>query len=190
LVQTRQIDPLDILGRTPIAISLKESLSYLRGKRIFITGAGGSIGSELARQLLSGGAERLYLFGHGENSICQIYRELRLLQSEGVGEKATIVPIIGDMKDKEYVDFIRDNESLLKDKDNPEEYEKMLEDAENLYKPQTESKVVPAENRVQHINNFPVSGLAVSCRLTIDDIESVSFKTEDKYYIITITLGD
>ena len=93
-------------------------------------------------------------------------------------------------KDKEYVDFIRDNESLLKDKDNPEEYEKMLEDAENLYKPQTESKVVPAENRVQHINNFPVSGLAVSCRLTIDDIESVSFKTEDKYYIITITLGD
>jgi hypothetical protein len=93
-------------------------------------------------------------------------------------------------KDKEYVDFIRDNESLLKDDSNPEEYDKMLKDAENLYKPQTESKVVPAENRVQHINNFPVSGLAVSCRLTIDDIESVSFKTEDKYYIITITLGD
>ena len=65
LVQTRKIDPLDILGRTPIAISLKESLKYLRGKRVLITGAGGSIGSELARQLLSGGAERLYLFGHG-----------------------------------------------------------------------------------------------------------------------------
>ena len=112
LVQTRQIDPLDILGRTPIAISLKESLSYLRGKRVFITGAGGSIGSELARQLLSGGAERLYLFGHGENSICQIYRELRLLQSEGVGEKATIVPIIGDMKDKEYVALLKENERL------------------------------------------------------------------------------
>ncbi len=106
LVQTREIDPLDILGRTPVAISLKESLNYLRGKRVFITGAGGSIGSELARQLLSGGAERLYLFGHGENSICAIYRELRLLQSEGVGEKATIVPIIGDMRDREYVDYI------------------------------------------------------------------------------------
>lgn len=106
LVQTRDIDPLDILGRTPITISLKKSLSYLRGKRVFITGAGGSIGSELARQLLSGGAERLYLFGHGENSICQIYRELKILQQEGVGEKATIVPIIGDMRDKEYVDFI------------------------------------------------------------------------------------
>ncbi len=106
LVQTREIDPLDILGRTPVTISLKESLGYLRGKRVFITGAGGSIGSELSRQLLSGGAERLYLFGHGENSICRIYRELRLLQAEGVGEKATIVPIIGDMRDREYVDYI------------------------------------------------------------------------------------
>ncbi|MBO7582476.1 MAG: polysaccharide biosynthesis protein [Treponema sp.] len=106
LVQTREIDPLDILGRTPIAISLKESLNYLRGKRVLITGAGGSIGSELARQLLSGGAERLYLLGHGENSICQIFRELKVLQTEGVGEKATVVPIIGDMRNKEYMDFI------------------------------------------------------------------------------------
>jgi len=109
LVQTREIDPLDILGRTPIAISLKESLNYLRGKRVLITGAGGSIGSELARQLLSGGAERLYLFGHGENSICNIFRELKVLQAEGVGEKATIVPIIGDMKDRNYVDYIIKN---------------------------------------------------------------------------------
>ena len=106
LVQTREIDPLDILGRTPVMIPLHESLAYLRGKRVLITGAGGSIGSELARQLLSGGAERLYLFGHGENSIVQIYRELIVLQNEGVGEKATVVPIIGDMKDREYTQYI------------------------------------------------------------------------------------
>lgn len=106
LVQARDIDPLDILGRTPITISLKKSLSYLRGKRVLITGAGGSIGSELSRQLLSGGAERLYLFGHGENSIYQIDRELRLLQHEGVGEKATIVPIIGELKDAAYMKYI------------------------------------------------------------------------------------
>lgn len=105
-VQAREIDPLDILGRKAVTISLKESLSYLRGKRVLITGAGGSIGSELSRQLLSGGAERLYLFGHGENSIYQINRELKLLQAEGVGEKATVVPIIGDMKDREYVRYI------------------------------------------------------------------------------------
>ena len=106
LVQTREIDPLDILGRTPVIIPLHESLAYLRGKRVLITGAGGSIGSELARQLLSGGAERLYLFGHGENSIVQIYRELIVLQNEGVGEKATVVPIIGDLKDREYMRYI------------------------------------------------------------------------------------
>ena len=106
LVQTREINPLDLLGRTPITISLKETLSYLRGKRVLITGAGGSIGSELARQLLSGGAERLYLFGHGENSIYHIEKELRILQAEGVGEKATVVPVIGELKDKAYLDWL------------------------------------------------------------------------------------
>lgn len=106
LVQARDVEPQDILGRTPITVPLRESLAYLRGKRVLITGAGGSIGSEIARQLLSGGAERLYLFGHGENSIYQIDRELRLLQKEGVGEKATVVPIIGDMKDANYTQWI------------------------------------------------------------------------------------
>ncbi|MDR1637526.1 MAG: polysaccharide biosynthesis protein [Treponema sp.] len=106
LIQTRSIDPQDLLGRTPAAINLRESLAYLRGKRVLVTGAGGSIGSELCRQLLSGGASRLYLFGHGENSIYQIDRELRLLQEEGVGEKAVLVPVIGDLKDGDYVDYI------------------------------------------------------------------------------------
>jgi len=106
LIQAREINPQDLLGRPPVAISLKKSLAYLRGKRVLITGAGGSIGSELARQLLSGGAERIYLFGHGENSIYQIDRELRLLQDGGVGEKATIVPVIGELKDREYMRYI------------------------------------------------------------------------------------
>jgi FlaA1/EpsC-like NDP-sugar epimerase len=105
-IQTRAIDPQDLLGRSPVSINLKESLAYLRGKRVLVTGAGGSIGSELCRQLLSGGAERLYLLGHGENSIYQIDRELRLLQEEGVGEKATVVPVIGDLKDAPYVEFL------------------------------------------------------------------------------------
>ncbi|MDR2747812.1 MAG: polysaccharide biosynthesis protein [Treponema sp.] len=106
LIQTRNIDPQDLLGRTPVAINLKQSLAYLRDKRVLVTGAGGSIGSELCLQLLSGGASRLYLFGHGENSIYQIDRELRLLQEEGVGEKAVLVPVIGDLKDEIYIDYI------------------------------------------------------------------------------------
>ncbi|PIE04295.1 MAG: polysaccharide biosynthesis protein [Spirochaetales bacterium] len=105
-VQTREIDPQDLLGREPILIDLKESLSYVRGKRVLITGAGGSIGSELSRQLLYGGAERLYLLGHGENSIWKIERELRKLQDAGVGERAIIVPVIGELQDSDYVRFL------------------------------------------------------------------------------------
>lgn len=106
LVQARDINPEDLLGRTPITIKLTETLSYLRGKRVLITGAGGSIGSELSRQLLSAGAERVYLFGHGENSIYQIRKELTILQEGGVGEKAIVVPVIGDLKDRDYMTYI------------------------------------------------------------------------------------
>jgi FlaA1/EpsC-like NDP-sugar epimerase len=102
LIQARDINPEDLLTRKPVRLNLKESLRYLRGKRVLVTGAGGSIGSELSRQLLYGGAERLYLLGHGENSIYEIERELRLLQEEGVGEKIALVPIIGDLQDREF----------------------------------------------------------------------------------------
>lgn len=106
LIQTREIAVHDLLGRKPVAISLKESLTYLRNKRVLITGAGGSIGSELTRQLLHGGASRLYLFDHGENNVYEIDKELHLLQEEGIGEKATIIPIIGELKDKDYLSFL------------------------------------------------------------------------------------
>lgn len=106
LIQTREINPEDLLARNPVKVCLKESLAYVRGKRVLVTGAGGSIGNELSRQLLSGGAERLYLFGHGENSIYEIQRELKLLQEEGVGEKATIVPVLGELQDADYMFFI------------------------------------------------------------------------------------
>ncbi|MFP4511001.1 MAG: polysaccharide biosynthesis protein [Spirochaetaceae bacterium] len=106
MIQTREVDPQDLLGRTPVHIDLRASMQYLRGKRVVVTGAGGSIGSELCRQLLSGGAQRLYLFGHGENAIYEIDRELRLLQDEGVGERASIVPVIGEIQDRDYMHFI------------------------------------------------------------------------------------
>ncbi|MDR0638345.1 MAG: polysaccharide biosynthesis protein [Spirochaetaceae bacterium] len=106
LVQTRSIDLQDLLGRTPVAVQLKKSIAYLREKRVLVTGAGGSIGSELCRQLLSAGVQRLYLFGHGENSIYQIDRELRLLQNEGVGEKTVVIPVLGDLKDRDFLGYI------------------------------------------------------------------------------------
>jgi len=106
LIQTREIDPRDLLARSPVLIPLKESIDYLKGRRVLITGAGGSIGSELARQLLTGGTQRLYLFDHDENSIYEIEKELRLLQEEGIGKGAAIVPVIGELLDPEFVTFI------------------------------------------------------------------------------------
>ncbi len=106
LIQTREINPQDFLRRKPAVISLKKSLAYLRGQRVLITGAAGSIGSELCRQLLHGGAQRLYLFDHEENNLYEIEKELRLLQNAGVGEEASIVPVVGELKDPAYMDFI------------------------------------------------------------------------------------
>ncbi len=106
LIQTRKIRTEDLLSRDPVQLSLKESLGYLRGKRVLVTGAGGSIGRELCRQLLYGGAQRLYLLDHSENNVYEIDKELRLLQEEGVGEKAIIVPIVGELQDKDYLQFL------------------------------------------------------------------------------------
>ena len=52
---------------------ISADLKFLKNKRILIVGAGGSIGSELCRQMLFAGAKRLFLFGHGEDSIYKIY---------------------------------------------------------------------------------------------------------------------
>lgn len=106
LVQARDIDPEDLLGRNPVPIDLVETLSYLKGKRVLVTGAGGSIGSELSRQLLHAGAERIYILGHGENSIYQLERELQRLQQGGIGQDAIIVPVIGELQDRDFMSFI------------------------------------------------------------------------------------
>lgn len=106
LVQARDIDPEDLLGRTPVSINLSETLRNLRGKRVLITGAGGSIGTELSRQLLHAGAERLYILGHGENSIYHLEKELKRLQAGGVGREAVIVPVIGELQDRDFLFFI------------------------------------------------------------------------------------
>ncbi len=106
LVQTREINPEDLLGRDAVKIDLKSRVGYLRGARVLVTGAGGSIGSELCRQLLIAGVERLYLLGQGENSIYEIESELRRLQAGGVGEATTVVPVLGDLRNEEHIAWL------------------------------------------------------------------------------------
>ncbi len=72
----REVDIDDLLGREPVSLDTDAILGYLRGKRVMITGAGGSIGSELVRQICRFEPSELILFGHGENSIYALEREL------------------------------------------------------------------------------------------------------------------
>ena len=73
----------------------------LKDKVVLVTGAGGSIGSEICRQVLRVKPKKLLLLGHGENSIYIIHQELRSVAPEG-----TLVPIIADIRDKNQLEQI------------------------------------------------------------------------------------
>lgn len=90
----REVSVNDLLGRTPVEINTEEIRENLGSECILVTGAGGSIGSELCRQLAAYRPKELLLLGHGENSIYLIEHELRQLYPEQV-----IYPIIADIQD-------------------------------------------------------------------------------------------
>lgn len=66
----------DILGREPVTLDLSGKLNYISGKRVLITGAGGSIGSEIVRQILPLEPAQIILLGRGENSLFEFAAEL------------------------------------------------------------------------------------------------------------------
>jgi len=75
--QLRNVDIEDLLRREPIRINAQDVEKMLSGKRVLVTGAGGSIGSELCRQMARCSPGHLILLGHGENSVFLIEQELR-----------------------------------------------------------------------------------------------------------------
>ena len=94
--QLRDVAVEDLLGREPVKVDLTEIVGYLRKERILITGAGGSIGSELCRQVAGYKPEALFLLGRGENSIFEIDQELAH-SFPGLNK----IPVIGDIRDAE-----------------------------------------------------------------------------------------
>ncbi len=99
--QVRSIRVEDLLRRPPLNIDHEQAARYLEGQVVLITGAGGSIGAELVRQLSKLRPRLILLLGHGENSIFQIHQELcedhALVQA---------VPLIGDVADKRRMEQI------------------------------------------------------------------------------------
>jgi len=73
----RNVDVSDLLGREPVKVDLRGIAGYVEHKSVLVTGAGGSIGSELCRQIATFRPKKLLLLGHGENSIYSIEMELR-----------------------------------------------------------------------------------------------------------------
>ncbi|WP_342480568.1 nucleoside-diphosphate sugar epimerase/dehydratase [Paenibacillus sp. FSL L8-0340] len=91
----RDVSVEDLLGREPIVADLNGILGYVHNKIVMITGAGGSIGSELCRQVAPFNPDKLLLLGHGENSIYTIEMELRKKFPE-----LEIVTVIADVQDR------------------------------------------------------------------------------------------
>jgi FlaA1/EpsC-like NDP-sugar epimerase len=76
LRQVRQVKVEDVLGREPVRMDLDRVGGYLTGRVVLVTGAGGSIGSELCRQIARVGPRKLVLLDHAEDNLFQIRREL------------------------------------------------------------------------------------------------------------------
>ncbi|WDN61313.1 polysaccharide biosynthesis protein [Streptococcus parasuis] len=95
----QEIDIADLLGRPEVVLNQEELNTYFEGKTILVTGAGGSIGSELCRQIINFSPKRLLLVGHGENSIYLIHRELQA----AYGDTVELVPIIADIQDRNLI---------------------------------------------------------------------------------------
>jgi FlaA1/EpsC-like NDP-sugar epimerase len=92
--QLRNVEITDLLRRDPVKLDLEGIGIYLTGKRVLVTGAGGSIGSELCRQIAKMSPCSLTLLGKGENSIYEIDSELR-----GKYDGFAIEPVIADVRD-------------------------------------------------------------------------------------------
>lgn len=95
----REVQIEDLLRREAVPVDLSAVQGYLRGRTVLVTGAGGSIGSELVRQIVRCGVKRVIALGRGENSI---YTLLEDLKANGVATE--IVPVITDMRDGNSVD--------------------------------------------------------------------------------------
>lgn len=89
----RNVDVLDLLGRDPIEVDIESIMGYIKDKVIMVTGGGGSIGSELCRQLVSHKPKQLIIFDIYENNAYDIQQELKINYPD-----ANVVTLIGSIR--------------------------------------------------------------------------------------------
>lgn len=99
----RPVQLEDLLSRVPVSTDLGPVRAYVEGRSVLVTGAGGSIGSEIVRQVARLNPSQLIMLGRGENRIFGIDRELQ--EREG---KTCAVPVIGDMRDERRMTWLFD----------------------------------------------------------------------------------
>jgi FlaA1/EpsC-like NDP-sugar epimerase len=98
--QMREVRVEDVLGREPVQMELERVGAYLAGETVLVTGAGGSIGSELCRQIARVEPHRIILLDHAEDNLFAIQREL---EDERHVPASLIAPVLADCKDEERV---------------------------------------------------------------------------------------
>ncbi|MDW3942986.1 nucleoside-diphosphate sugar epimerase/dehydratase [Staphylococcus sp. GDY8P126P] len=92
----KKVEVEDLLGRDPVELDMALISRELTNKTILVTGAGGSIGSEICRQVSKFDPQKIILLGHGENSIYLIHQELSKTHGDGI----EFVPVIADVQNK------------------------------------------------------------------------------------------
>lgn len=103
--QIRDVDLNDLLGREPIHLDECRIRNYIEGKRVLVTGAGGSIGSEICRQVARFNPAKLILFENAETPLFLIEQELSKTVSG-----FPIVPVIGDVRNRRRIEVIFDQQ--------------------------------------------------------------------------------
>jgi FlaA1/EpsC-like NDP-sugar epimerase len=96
--QVREVRVEDVLGREPVLMELDTVGAYLAGETVLVTGAGGSIGSELCRQIAHVGPRRIVLLDHAEDNLFQIERELH---DERHVQPSVLASVLADCKEEE-----------------------------------------------------------------------------------------
>ncbi|MEH7481152.1 nucleoside-diphosphate sugar epimerase/dehydratase [Neobacillus drentensis] len=97
--EIRNVEPGDLLGREPVELDTQSIAKYITNSVVLVTGAGGSIGSEICRQVSQFSPSKLILLGHGENSIYTIEMELKTSLSNNI----EIVTEIADITDRDKI---------------------------------------------------------------------------------------